>query len=74
MNKSNAYVYVIERAEDGEYWAYLPDLPGCVTSASTVEEIPAKLQEAVGLYLEYYSDRGEPPPEPQSRVGILSAA
>jgi predicted RNase H-like HicB family nuclease len=69
-----SYAYVIERAEDGSFWAYLPDLPGCTTSAESVEQVETQLSEAVELYLSYYRDRGLPPPPPRARVGTLSAA
>jgi predicted RNase H-like HicB family nuclease len=62
MAEKTAYVYVIEQANYGSYWAYLPDLPGCTTTAQTAEEIESKLQEAVELYLSYYRDRGQSPP------------
>ena len=51
MAQGKSYVYVIERGEDGSYWAYLPDLPGCATSGETAEEVEGKLPEAVELYL-----------------------
>ncbi len=69
-----SYAYVIERAEDGSYWAYLPDLPGCTTTADTADAVVAGLPEAVDLYLSYYRDRGLTPPPPQARVGTLTAA
>ena len=31
------YAIVIEKAEDN-YGAYVPDLPGCVTTGETIEE------------------------------------
>lgn len=68
------YAYVIERADDGGYWAYLPDLPGCATTASTAEQVERQLPEAVGLYLAYYRERGLTPPAPAARVGTLPAA
>jgi predicted RNase H-like HicB family nuclease len=74
MPAKTQYVYVIERADDGSYWAYLPDLPGCTTTAQTPEEIEPKLQEAVDLYLSYYRDRGQSPPPATARVGSLTAA
>jgi predicted RNase H-like HicB family nuclease len=74
MNEVKSYAYVIERAEDGAYWAYLPDLPGCTTTAETPEEVEQLLPEAVDLYLSYYRDRGIPAPPPEARVGTLSAA
>lgn len=76
MSKTNKniYAYVIERAEDGSFWAYLPDLPGCTTTGESVEEVERRLPEAVALYLSYYSERGLAPPPPQTRVGTLHAA
>jgi predicted RNase H-like HicB family nuclease len=74
MESAKSYVYVIERAEDGSYWAYFPDLPGCTTSADTPDQVERQLHEVVDLYLSYYTERGLPPPTPQARVGTLSAA
>jgi predicted RNase H-like HicB family nuclease len=74
MPEAQSYVYVIERAEDGSYWAYLPDLPGCTTTAESPDEIEPKLREAVALYLSYFHDRGQPAPPAFARVGSLTAA
>jgi predicted RNase H-like HicB family nuclease len=74
MDQAKSYVYVVERSEDGSYWAYLPDLPGCTTSAESPEQVEQQLHEAVALYLSYYHERGLPPPSPQARVGTLTAA
>jgi predicted RNase H-like HicB family nuclease len=74
QQQGKSYAYVIERAEDGSYWAYLPDLPGCATTADSPEQVERQLPEAVNLYLSYYTERGLPPPTPQARVGTLTAA
>ncbi|MDQ3440746.1 MAG: type II toxin-antitoxin system HicB family antitoxin [Planctomycetota bacterium] len=74
MSEAQTYVYVVERAEDGSYWGYLPDLPGCTTTAESPEKIEPKLREAVELYLSYYRDRGEPVPPAHAKVGSLTAA
>lgn len=74
MDEAKSYVYVIERAEDGSYWAYLPDLPGCTTTGESAEDVERQLPEAVNLYLSYYHDRGLPTPSPEARVGSLTAA
>ena len=47
------YAYVIERADDGAYWAYFPDLPGCTTTADAPNG-RRQLPEAVELYLSYF--------------------
>ena len=62
------YVYLIEQAKDGSYWAYFPDLPGCTSAAETEEELAGMAAEALGIYLRYYRDRNEPPP-PRTHVG-----
>ena len=74
MDQTKSYAYVIERAEDGSYWGYLPDLPGCASSGDSVEQVERHLHEAVELYLSYYRERGLPTPPPQARVGTLTAA
>lgn len=74
MSQARSYAYVVERADDGSYWAYLPDLPGCATTADSTEQVERQLPEAVRLYLSYYHDRGLPTPSPQARVGTLTAA
>ena len=74
MTEAKTYVYVIERAVDGSYWAYLPDLPGCATSGESPERVESQLQEAVSLYLSYFHDRGLPTPPPHARAGTLTAA
>ena len=45
------YAIVIEKAE-GNYSAYVPDLPGCVTVGDTVEELMENMREAVEMHLE----------------------
>ena len=74
MDTGKSYAYVVERAEDGSYWGYVPDLPGCTTTADSADAIEGLLIEAVDLYLSYYRDRGLPSPSPSARVGTLTAA
>jgi len=67
------YVYIVERSEDGSYWAYVPDLQGCATTAETLEDIPRMISEAVQLYLSYFRDRNEPLPTVRTRSGVVVA-
>ena len=62
------YVYVIEKADDGSYSAYVPDLPGCVATGATVEETERLLREAIALHVAGLREDGRPVPEPSSRV------
>jgi predicted RNase H-like HicB family nuclease len=68
------YLYVIEKATDGSYSAYVPDLPGCTTCGETVAEVQEGMKEAVSLYIESLREHGEPVPEPSSSIGEVEAA
>lgn len=46
---------VIEKDEHG-YYAYSPELEGCHSQGSTMEEAVANIREAVELYLETMSE------------------
>ena len=57
------YLVVIEKASDGSYSAYVPDLPGCVTCGDSVEETKELIQEAIRLHLDSLRQHQEPVPE-----------
>lgn len=61
------YAIVIEKA-DGNLSAYVPDLPGCVATGLTVEEVESQIREAIVLHLEGLREDGSPIPPPSSRV------
>lgn len=44
------YAVVIEKAE-GNFSAYVPDLPGCIATAGTVAEAEQSIREAIELHL-----------------------
>jgi predicted RNase H-like HicB family nuclease len=56
------YPAVIQRADDGTYSAYLPNLPGCVACGDTVEEARQLIREAAKLHIESLRKNGEPVP------------
>jgi predicted RNase H-like HicB family nuclease len=74
MSETKHYVYVIEEAEDGIYWVYVPDLPGCATFETSPDRIEGNFREAAQLCLNYYRDRGLTTPTPQARVGTVTVA
>ena len=59
------YAVVIERGPTS-FGAHVPDLPGCVASAETREEVYALIRDAIQLYVEALEEEGLPIPEPQS--------
>jgi predicted RNase H-like HicB family nuclease len=58
------YLIVIEGAEDANYSAYAPDLPGVVATGTTREEVKTEMRTAIAFHLEGLQDAGEPIPEP----------
>ena len=68
------YVAVIEKANDGSYSAYVPDLPGCVTCGDSVDEARQLIEEAVGLHIESLRAHGEPIPPPSASIHTVHAA
>ena len=67
------YAIVIEKA-DGNYSAYVPDLPGCVATGVTVEETEAQIREAIEFHLAGLREDGRPVPQPSSRVDYVEIA
>jgi len=61
------YAIVIEKGE-GNLSAYVPDLPGCVATGGTVEEVEREIQGAIEFHIEGLRADGLPVPEPSSRV------
>ncbi len=57
------YAIVIEKAAHN-FSGYVPDLPGCVSTGRTIEEVKANLQEAVEFHLQGMREDGEDIPEP----------
>lgn len=67
------YAIVIEKAESN-YSAYVPDLPGCVATGATVEEVEAQIREAIEFHLEGMREDGTPIPPAASRVEYVDVA
>lgn len=57
--------------EDG-YWVEFPDLSGCFTNGSTLEETMEMAQEALGLYLVSLEENGQTIPAPSNLADIVS--
>jgi predicted RNase H-like HicB family nuclease len=72
---SKTYTVVIEQA-DGNFSAYVPDLPGCVSVGDTIDGCEAAIQEAIKGHLQVMRDEGLEIPEPRSvarQVEVITA-
>jgi len=58
-----SYAVVIEKTGTG-FGAYVPDLPGCVSTGRTIEETELNIREAIQFHLDGMREDGEPIPEP----------
>jgi predicted RNase H-like HicB family nuclease len=62
------YAVIFERAQSN-WAAYVPDLPGCMTTGRTLEETQLNIREAIEGHLETLREFGDPIPEPSSLAG-----
>lgn len=67
------YAIVIEQA-GANYSAYVPDLPGCVATGSTIEEVEEEIREAIVFHLQGLREDGTPAPPPSSHVEYVDVA
>lgn len=59
------YLVVIERTPTG-HSAYSPDLPGCVSTGRTRDEVEGNIREAIEFHIDGLREEGYPVPEPQA--------
>ena len=67
------YAVVIEKAESN-YSAYVPDLPGCVATGMTIDEVEREIREAIEFHIEGMIEDGLPVPLPTSSVEYVEVA
>lgn len=66
------YAVVIEKAGDN-YSAYVPDLPGCVSSGRTVAETEQNVRQAIAFHLDGMKEDGLPIPIPTAHCEYVEA-
>jgi predicted RNase H-like HicB family nuclease len=67
------YAVIYEKGPTS-YGAYVPDLPGCVPVAETLDEVKQLIREAVALHLEGLRADGDPIPPPTSVAEYVELA
>ena len=68
----NKYLIVIEQSENN-LSAFSPDLPGCVATGTTREEIEERMREAIRMHLDGMREDGIPIPKPSSVAEYIDA-
>jgi predicted RNase H-like HicB family nuclease len=59
------YLIIIEPTSTG-FSAYSPDLPGCISTGTTREEVERNMKEAVAFHLDGLKEDGSEIPTPHS--------
>jgi predicted RNase H-like HicB family nuclease len=53
------FTVLVYDAEEGGFWAKVPELPGCVSQGETLEEVERNIRDAALAVLESMQDDGE---------------
>ena len=61
----NKYLVIVEETETG-YSAFSPDLPGCVATGKTRDEVEQTMRDAIQFHLDGMQEDGDPIPVPHS--------
>ncbi len=67
------YLIITEPTETG-YSAYSPDVPGCVATGATEDEVSKNMLEALEFHFEGMREDGEEIPEPKAHAHYLEPA
>ena len=70
---SQRYAVIFEQAESN-WAAYVPDLPGCITTGKTLEETERNIREAIQGHLQTLREFGDPVPCPTSLAKEIEIA
>jgi predicted RNase H-like HicB family nuclease len=66
------YIALIHKDAESDYGVSFPDLPGCVTAGTSLDDARAMAAEALALHLEGLIEDGEPAPEPSSLEAVMA--
>ena len=67
------YAIVIEKSESS-YYAYVPDLPGCVATGASIRQVETEIREAIEFHIEGLREDGNLIPLPSSQVEYVDIA
>jgi predicted RNase H-like HicB family nuclease len=66
------YAIVIEKT-NGNFSAYVPDLPGCVATGESVKAVESEIRDAIRFHIDGLQQDGLPVPEPTSILDYVEA-
>ena len=60
------YIAYIRKDPNSDYGVDFPDLPGCISAGSTIEEAHSMAREAAAVYVEYLNEESRSLPRASS--------
>jgi predicted RNase H-like HicB family nuclease len=67
------FLIIIEKG-DRNYSAYVPDLPGCIATGSTLEEVKANMSQALKMHIQGMIEDHEPIPVSETLAEYVDVA
>ena len=67
------FLIIIEQGSHN-YSAYAPDLPGCIATGKTLDEVQKNMKEAIELHLRGMIEDNEPIPTLQSMAAFVDVS
>jgi predicted RNase H-like HicB family nuclease len=67
------YLVIYEKTATG-FSAYVPDLPGCITTGPTLHETERLMKEAIEFHIEGLREDGLPVPPSTTTADYITAA
>ncbi len=71
---TDTYIALLRKEADSDYGVEFPDLPGCVTAGTSLDDAAAMAREALDFHLEGLAAEGQPRPKPSALADILAKA
>ncbi len=67
------FLIIIEKGSRN-YSAYVPDLPGCIATGKTLEEVKSNMREAIKMHIQGMIEDQEPIPASQTMAEYMDIA
>ena len=64
------FLIIIEKG-NRNYSAYAPDLPGCIATGKTLDEVKANMRDAIAMHVQGMLEDHEPIPDSQITADYL---
>jgi len=68
MRGKMEFTVVIQKAEEGEFWAEVPMLPGCSSQGETIEKTLGNIKEAIEGHVEALRQEGQAVPAEEDLI------